>query len=91
MGSDLKVREGVRGCHLKEVILCKDILDLAVRVNYWQTGNFERNEQINSLHHSSRFGDGLDICEGSYSDLDDRCDKMIKILEVRHKMKEELK
>ena len=27
-------------------------------------------------------GNNLDICEGSYSDLDDRCDKMIKILEV---------
>ena len=91
VGVDLQVREGVRGCHLKEVILCKDVLDLAVRVNNRQTRNFERNEQIDSLHHSSVFGDGLNVTEGSDSDLDDGCDEMVKILEVWHKMKEELK
>lgn len=91
VSGDLQVREGVRGGHLQEIILCKDVLDLAVRVNNRQTRNFERNKQVDSLHHSSRFGDGLNICEGSDSDLDDWCDEMIKILEVWHKMKEELK
>ena len=61
VGSYLQVREGIRGCHLKEVILCEDVLDLAVRIDYRQTRNFERNKQINSLHHPSRLGDGLNI------------------------------
>ena len=51
MGGDLKVREGVRGRHLEEVIFCENVLDLAITVNYGQTRNFQRDKQINSLRH----------------------------------------
>ena len=49
MNSDLEVREGVGGRHLEEVILGEDIIDLAVPVKYWQTGDFERHKEVDSL------------------------------------------